>query len=255
MKFRIVLPTPRWNWRPRRVVLGALWLIGGAGLVLFVFGLSFYSAMRIEMRSTVVKVPELHQMTLEDASVAVEPYELVLEVVDQRHDATVASGRVLQQMPRAGSSVRRGRKVKLVLSLGGRVLEVPDLIGHASRAVEIELRQEGFIPGEEARVASLVSTPGSVIAQVPPAGTPSVPNARVHRLVSDGPPEPAWVMPDLTGLSRARAERWISLSGFRRGALRRVRMNDRPAGSVVGQLPLAGYPIHTNDIVEITVAQ
>jgi serine/threonine-protein kinase len=255
MSIRIVLSKPRWNWRLQDVALAALWLIGGAGLLALVFGVSFYLAMRSEMRSTVVNVPDLSQMTLEEASVAVEPYELVLEVVDQRHDPTVASGRVLQQIPRADSSVRRGRKLKLVLSLGGRVLEVPDLIGEAARAVEIELRQEGFIPGDEARVASYASTPGSVIAQVPPAGTPSVPSARVHRLVSNGPPEATWVMPDLSGLSRAQAERWISASGFRRGALRRVRMNDRPAGTVVGQLPLAGYPIHTNDVVEITVAQ
>ena len=82
-----------------------------------------------------------------------------------------------------------------------------------------------------------------------------MPSARVHRLVSDGPPDAAWVMPDLTGLSRARAERWISLSGFRRGALRRVRMNDRPAGTVVGQLPLAGYPIRSKGIVELAVAE
>ena len=137
MRFRIVLPTPRWNWRLKDVALAALWLIGGAGMVAVVFGVSFYWAMRSEMRSTVVTVPDLFQMTLENASVAVEPYELVLQVVDQRHDPTVASGRVLQQIPRAGSSVRRGRKVKLVLSLGGRVLDVPDLIGHAARAVEM----------------------------------------------------------------------------------------------------------------------
>ena len=176
MSIRIVLSKPRWNWRLQDVALAALWLIGGAGLLALVFGVSFYLAMRSEMRSTVVNVPDLSQMTLEEASVAVEPYELVLEVVDQRHDPTVASGRVLQQIPRADSSVRRGRKLKLVLSLGGRVLEVPDLIGEAARAVEIELRQEGFIPGDEARVASYASTPGSVIAQVPPAGTPSGPS-------------------------------------------------------------------------------
>ena len=47
-------------------------------------------------------------------------------------------GMEIEQMPRAGSSVRRGRKVKLVVSLGGEVLAVPDLIGQASRAVEID---------------------------------------------------------------------------------------------------------------------
>jgi serine/threonine-protein kinase len=162
---------------------------------------------------------------------------------------------VLQQMPPAGFSVRRGRKVKVVLSLGGKVLEVPDLIGHAARAVRIELRQEGFVPGDETRIPHRSALPGTVVAQVPPAHTPAVPNTRVHPLVSDGPAPPKWVMPDLSGLPRDRAESWISLAGFRRGAVRRVRMAGRAPGTVVGQLPLAGYPVVTNEVVELTVAR
>ena len=105
--------------------------------------------------------------------------------------------------------------------------------------------------GEEVRATAS----GAVLAQVPPAKTPAVPNTRVHRLVSDGPPVATWVMPDLTGLSRGAAESWISASDFRRGAVRRVRMSGRRSGSVVGQLPLAGYPIRSRDVVELTVAE
>jgi serine/threonine-protein kinase len=158
-------------------------------------------------------------------------------------------------MPPPNASVRRGRKIKLILSLGGRVLEVPDLIGQASRTVEIELRQEGFIPGDEARVHSSGAASGKVIAQVPPSGSPAVPGTRVHRLVSSGRRTENWVMPDLTGLSRQSAERWLGANGFRRGSVRRVRMGGREPGTVVGQLPLAGYPVRSNDIVELTVTR
>ena len=82
-----------------------------------------------------------------------------------------------------------------------------------------------------------------------------VPNSRVHRLVSDGPPPSTWVMPDLSGKSRDDAERWIKLCGFRRGAVRRVNDPDLPQGTVVAQLPLAGYPIRSKDIVELAVAE
>ena len=74
---------------------------------------------------------------------------MVVEVADQRNDPAVPSGRVLAQQPRAGFEVRRGRRLKVVLSLGGRVLEVPDLVGQPSRTVEITLRREGFFPGNE----------------------------------------------------------------------------------------------------------
>lgn len=255
MRYRITWQSPRLRKELRRVALAAAWLFGGGALVALVFGFSFYFAMRVEMRSTEVKVPDLAGLTLEEAARRVEPLDLVLQVVDQRNDPAVASGRVLQQTPAARSSVRRGRKVKLVISLGGRVLVVPQLVGHASRAVEIELRQEGFMPGEEARIRSHGAAPGTVLAQVPPAETPAVPNTRVHRLVSDGEPVVTWVMPDLTGLGRGTVERWIESSPFRRGTVRRVRMNGRRVGTVVGQLPLAGYPIHARDVIELTVAE
>jgi serine/threonine-protein kinase len=255
MKYRVVILKPAFWKHIRKPLFMAFWILGGGGLVLAVFGFSFYLAMRVEMRSTEVEVPDLSGLDMESASKLVEPLELVLQQVDQRHDPAVPSGQVLQQMPPPGSSVRRGRKIKLVLSLGGEVLSVPKLVGEAARTVEIRLRQEGFMPGEEARVHSRTDLPGTVISQVPPDGTPAVPKTRIHRLVSDGPPVPVWVMPDLSGLSRKRAQEWIESAGFRQGAVRRIRIGDRPVDTVVGQLPLAGYPVRSNDVVELSVAR
>jgi len=254
MRYRLIVKLKR-ALSLNRVVSLALWVVGGGTLVLTVFVVSFFLAMRAEMRSSQVEVPDLSAMTLESARQKLAPLSLVLVVVEERNDPRVASGRVIEQMPRPGASVRRGRKMKLIFSLGGRVLEVPDLIGHAARAVAIELAQETFTPGDEARVNSYEREVGKVIAQVPAAGTRVVPNSRVHRLVSDGPPPATWIMPDLTGRTRDDAERWIKLCGFRRGAVRRLHEPDRAPGTVVAQLPLAGYPIRSKDIVELAVAE
>jgi serine/threonine-protein kinase len=233
----------------------ALWLGGGAVLAVVVFVFSFSMAMKMERRSTEVVVPELVGRSLAEAGPLVEPLSLVLEVVDQRHDPAVASGRILEQEPAASSRVRRGRKLKVVLSLGGKVLRVPDLALRADRTVVIELRRDAFAPGDQAHVFSSEVPAGKVVAQVPPAGTPAVPSTRVHRLVSDGPLELAWVMPDLTGRSRAEVERWLELCGFRRGPVRRVAARGHPPGTVVGQMPLAGYPVRKNDVVDLTVVR
>jgi len=254
MSYRIVL---NWNLWPglKRLISAGLWLFVGIGLAGVVFVASFYTAMRVEMRSTQVEVPQLRGLTLVEAKESVDPLGLVLEVVDQRNDPRVASGGVLGQTPRAGDSVRRGRKVKLILSLGGRVLEVPDLVGQAARAVSIKLEQEGFVPGDEANVFSTEVPRGRVMAQVPPPRATAMPNSRVHRLVSRGAPTPRWVMPDLSGLTRAEAARWIEKSGFRRGEVREVASSGKTRGEVVAQLPLAGYPIRSRDIVELAIAE
>ena len=141
----------------------------------------------------------------------------------------------------------------LLLSLGGKVLEVPDFVGKAARAVEIELRQQGFTPGFEVEVPALAAV-GTVLSQVPPAATPALPDSRVHRLISSGPARTVWVTPNLIGKPRLAAERWIQRSGFR-VTVRRVRISGLPPGTVVGQLPLPGYPIRANEIMEITLAE
>jgi serine/threonine-protein kinase len=253
MKVRITLGAGDGRAEAKRLGLAAAWIGGALGLACAGFGLSFYLSVRSAVLSHEISVPDLVGLDLEAAAREVEPLELRLQVVDQRNDPAVASGRVLEQMPRAGSSVRRGRKVRLVVSLGGEVLAVPDLIGQASRAVEIQLRQDGFVPGEEARVTTRGARAGTVIGQVPPAGSPAVPSSRVHRLVSDGPAVRTWVMPDLIGLARDDAERWVTGAGFRRGSVRRVGMIGWPSNTVVGQLPLPGYPVRERDVIELSV--
>jgi beta-lactam-binding protein with PASTA domain len=253
MTFRIIIGEGRIRTVLRKCVIAGIWIFGGGALVLTVFGLSFYFAMRVEMSSTEVKVPDLSGLTLEGASQRVAPLELVLTVVEHRHDPAVPSDRVLQQVPQAGSSVRRGRKVKVVISLGEAVLQIPNLVGEAARTVGIGLERSGLTPGYEVRVHNGNIPAGTVLAQAPPADTPAVPNTRVHRLVSEGPVRTTWVMPDLRGWDRPHAETGLKKAGFR-VAVRRVRISGRTSGNVLGQLPLAGYPVRKSDIIELTVA-
>lgn len=253
MKFRFVIRSRVRGWL-RRAGLVAAWLAVAAVLSGGAFVAAFLFALKSEMRSTEVTVPELRPLSLDAATATVAPLDLRLEVVDRRHDPAVASGGVLQQDPPAGAAVRRGRKIKLVVSLGGRVLEVPDLIGRPDRTAEIELTRAGFAAGDEARVHSTAAGTGRVIAQVPAPGSPTVPSARVHRLISRGAREAVWVMPDLTGLSRTAAERWIETCGLRVGPVRLVPGRGRPSGTVAGQLPLTGYPVRSREVVELGVA-
>lgn len=238
----------------RKAVVTVAWIAGAGVLLGSVALVSFFATLKLELKGTQVVVPDLAGMSRDEAARAAAARDLVIEVVQQRHDVRIPSGRVLQQEPPAGASVRRGRKVRLVESLGGEVLEVPRLVGQADRTMTIEIQREGLVAGDEAIVPSRAAE-GTVLAQEPPAGSPAVPGVRVHRLVSGGPEPPRWVMPDLAGRPLQRVERWIDLAGLRKGAVRRVDAPGRPSGTIVGQLPLAGYPVTSRGVVELTVAR
>lgn len=245
--------TKRKAWQT--VGAAVVWIAGGSLVLGLVALAAFFATLKIETRGGQVTVPDLTGMTREEAARAANARDFVVEVVQERNDPGVSSGRVLQQQPPPGSSVRRGRKIRLTVSLGGKVISVPDLVGKPDRTESIEIRQEGLVPGERAAIPARGAPAGTVLAQVPPAGTPAVSGVRVHRLVSEGEMAPRWVMPDLSGLSLARVERWIEESGFRKGAVRRLDSTGRAPGTVVGQLPLAGYPVRAKDALDLTVAR
>jgi len=239
----------------KRAGIAAAWIVAGGLLLVVVGAASFFAVLRVATRSTQVAVPDLRGASRQDAERIARQSDLVIEVVQERHDAEVPSGKILQQDPPAGASVKRGRKIRLVASLGTEVLKVPDLVGRASRQTTIELQRDGLVAGDEAVVPSARAPVGIVLAQAPPPATLAVPGMRVHRLVSGGPPRRSWVMPDLTGRPLSTVEAWISAAGLRRGTVRQVEDPDRAPGTVVGQLPAEGYPVSPQDGVDLTVAR
>ena len=82
-----------------------------------------------------------------------------------------------------------------------------------------------------------------------------MPGERVHLLISEGARPRRYVMPDLSGLPLREVEDWITLCGFRKGPVRRLPVDGKLSGTVVGQLPPAGWPIGRRDVVELTVAR
>ena len=248
------METPRRSVARRLLTIALGTFVVGA-LLVAVAATAFWFAMKAERRTTTATVPELVGLPLEDAARVAATDGLEIDVADRRNDPAVASGHIAEQDPPAGAQVRRGRRIRVIESLGGRIVRVPSISGRPSREVGIRLEQDGFAAGDEARAHERLSTPGTVVAQVPAPDSPALPGSRVHRLVSAGPVPVRWVMPDLTGILLARAEDWIEIAGLRRGAVRRIPRDGRVAGVVVGQLPLSGHPVAARGVVELTVAE
>jgi len=224
-------------------------LVVGAG------ALSFCVAFRAERRANIVELPDWTGRARDDAETQARSLGLGFEVAEERHDAGVAASRVLSQEPAPGTTVRRGRTIRVVVSLGGETLHVPSLVGQPGRQADLALRREGLQSGWDARLHDVEVPEGVVIAQSPAADALSVSGERVHLLVSAGPRPVRYVMPDLSGRPLREVQDWITLCGFRSGPVRRMPAEGRESGTVVGQLPPAGWPIGRRDVVELTVAR
>jgi serine/threonine-protein kinase len=159
--------------------------------------LIFYLTLNLALKGGKVTVPDLKGLSKGSAERALSSSGLSLSVKEERFASGLAPGSVLEQDIEAGATVKRGRKVSVILSKGAKIVAVPELVGLASaRQARLLLEQNGLSEGVEDYVNS-DAPKDSVLAQAPEGGVESGRGGTVSLLVSLGKAKQSWVMPDL----------------------------------------------------------
>jgi serine/threonine-protein kinase len=222
-----------------------VWSAGQWLLILILLGVTygafFLTSMRIAIRSREVRVPELHGLSVEQATAALSDVGLTIRIDPlARPDPDVPADHVLTQEPEAGSSLRRQRAVRVRMSEGQREPAIPAIIGQAERAAEIALLEDGIEIAARSEIRSADYGTGSVVAQDPPAGARA---AGVNVLVNRGEAGLSFVMPDVIGAVGVQAVNALRAQGFRVAITAEVSYPGLPKGVVVRQTPQAGFQI------------
>lgn len=234
--------------------------------VVAVFGASFYLTMRLVFTGREVTVPDLAGLPVDEARAVLNRSELYLETAGERYDERFEKGRIRSQDPPAGSTLKKSRKVRVVVSLGRLEVAIPDVTGQRFRTVQLELQRQGLAVGhvsstrepgvpadtvlaQHPRPTREGATPGPVMA-APGDATP-----RIDLLVDRGEPDRVYVMPDLTRRRLEEVTSFVRRAGLRLGAIRRERIPDAPRGTVVRQYPQAGYPVVRQDIISLILSE
>ena len=203
---------------PRRHRLAASFFILGLAMAAFVTGILVFNSFvmpRLIHGIGRVRVPDIRNLTLEQAEQALRPLNLQLSRAGERFDPAVPGGFILSQDPSAGTAVPGHKRVSVVVSLGEEFSSVPELFGESQRSAEGLLHSAGLriefvtrAPSEdvgEGLVAGSDPGPETVL----PHGTP------VSLLVSTGAGEESFVMPDILGLEITGVRRQLEALGFR----------------------------------------
>ncbi|UOE44857.1 Stk1 family PASTA domain-containing Ser/Thr kinase [Agromyces larvae] len=192
---------------------------------------------------TATLTPDAATDVLEDAGFAV--------VLDERNDPVVAEGLVSGTDPAAGARAQRGSAVRLFVSLGPRILTVPQVLGMSEADARAALG-EFTVADEAVEQFSADAAAGTVIALLDGGGAPLPPTyaerGAITLVVSVGP------IPDVTGLPAADAEAALVDAGLTVGHGEDVFSDDVEAGIVVSQTPNAD-PMHPGDTVTLVVSK
>ena len=170
-------------------------------------------------------------------------------------DDRVPAGQVARQEPRAGVAFKRGRSVRVFLSLGPTRSMVPRLEGENLIAARRQLEAEGFRIGRIAEVPDDFYIAGRVIAQSPVAYAEAIPGTEVSLLLSAGSESESYLMPDFIGRAYGELADALSRASVRVGEVRNVRYPGVPRGTVVDQAPRAGARVTRADRIVLTLSR
>ncbi len=186
-----------------------------------------------------------------------EVYELCAErglIVSERsaeYDASLPSGYLLRQIPRAGTQVKPGRRITVVFSAGPRMVALPELRGVSERQARLSLEDLGLIPGDVLRCAGAEAA-GGVLGSRPGPGTRVPVGGRVDLLLSTGPAGEIYLVPDLRRRNLDAAVALLESSGLPEPRVR-YRTARAAAGTILEQLPPAGSRLERGRTLELVV--
>lgn len=224
----------------------------------FLAGLGFDIAMRILTRSAgIALVPDVSGLPLADAMDILQSKGLyAVKEEEGIADASIPAGSVVRQMPPAGSVVKKGRFVKLIISEGGNLVWVPDIAGKTVREAEIILKRASLIMGEKTEIFSDEVREDFIISQNPAAGAIVEPFSFVDIEVSRGPASFMGfvVMPYLVGKSTEQASQILKDAGFEISEIDFVVNAGVKPGTVMKQLPPPGEILSQDMKIKLTVS-
>ena len=106
-------------------------------------------------------IPDVHDQSQHDAQAALAKFPFQISVVQQTSDS-VPNGNVIGTDPSAGTQVKRGQTVRLLVSSGPPIIEVPDVTGQSLDDATQTLTNAGFKVAVRQEISDDVD-PGTVI--------------------------------------------------------------------------------------------
>ncbi|MDY6987935.1 MAG: PASTA domain-containing protein [Thermodesulfobacteriota bacterium] len=224
------------------------------GLFVFIAGVTGYLTLRFIIRSEdVVVVPDLEGRDVVYALEILTDLGLNIKISGFEYRADIPKNHVAYQAPRPGAEVKKDRDIRIVLSKGPKSVLLPNVVGMDVREAHIIMEENGVAEGVVSRTYSQRAIRGELMGQAPAPGTTVKRGSPVDLLISLGRRPVRFKMPYLDGLTVEDAIFILERSQLNLGQIRSVQKSDLPKDVVVDQRPLAGHPVASGSLVNLTL--
>ncbi len=211
----------------------------------------FYSTYIVPVSE--VAVPNVTNLTVDEAAAKLKKAGLSARVAEKAYERNIPDGRIISQRPEPGNRVKTGRMINLKISIGERMVEVPNLVGRDLSQIEVVLNEAGLkIGGKKIEISEQYQN-DVVINQYPPAGDEVGIGSRVDIILGENPNFGPVKVPNVVSKSIDEA----------RETLGELKLNciifyhetkQFKVGTVISQEPIEGEELKMGDAVKLYVS-
>jgi len=94
-------------------------------------------------QKNIITIPSYEGLTIEESQSLAKQNKIQITVVDTVYSNDLSPNLILEQFPKAGKKVKKGRIVKVKITQWNEKISIPDLVGKTLRSAQIELDQLG----------------------------------------------------------------------------------------------------------------
>lgn len=94
-------------------------------------------------QKNIITIPSYEGLTIDESQALAEQNKIQITVVDTVYSNDLSPNLIIEQFPKAGKKVKKGRIVKVKITQWNEKISIPDLVGKTLRSAQIELDQLG----------------------------------------------------------------------------------------------------------------
>lgn len=226
------------------LILAAIFVAASVGLIYIILE---KSSNPLLTKQPDVQLPSFVGMTETQAKDAGDfTYE-----IEYMYNSEYDEGVVFAQKPTAPRTVKANSTVKLKVSKGALIAEMPDLVKEPRSKAEIELAKYGvdiYIKMEES-----TTMPEGLVIRTQPASGESIKSGDVVTIyIATDEVDSNRIVPGVVGMNIEDAKKKLTQSGFSTRMV--LTANEQPAGTVIWQSLGEGAQVRVGTVVELHVS-
>ncbi len=192
--------------KKKKIIIGSV--VGVIALIAVIVGIFVFGDSKGD-----IKVPDLRNMTYEEAEAELNKLELKIEMGDEVPSKEVEEGKIVSHTPTKGTKVEKGTIVVVNISSGNIVANVPDLVGkvYDKEAIKALLEQYNYRLGNVTEEES-DEEKGTIIGQSPSGGYEAEEGTAIDIVISKGTTKNS--VPNVIGKDVKEAQKLIIAAGF-----------------------------------------